>query len=393
MPAGNHDVKKNFNLVPQNVYPSPMHIILAVTNDISTDQRVIRTAHTLHNMKARVTIIGRRFGKPLEYIDLRFKTIRMKLVFNRGPLFYAEYNLRLFWKLMIMKADILISNDLDTLPAVYLASKIRNTSLVYDSHEYFTEVPELMGRRGVQRVWERLESLMMPHIIHACTVSSPIAMAYQNKYGIKMQVIRNLPFKRDQTIRPSPALRNGSERIILYQGSLNIGRGLELAIQAIQFTSNVRLIIIGKGDMETKLKQLALTLGLQDRITFTGRISPDQLIGYTIQADLGISLEEDLGLNYRFALPNKVFDYIQAEVPVLVSDLPELRSLVEEYKVGMINNSLKAEELGALFTAILSNEAQLQVWKTNLKIAAAELCWEKEEPKLIALVESAFAKA
>jgi glycosyltransferase involved in cell wall biosynthesis len=392
MPAGNHVVKKNFNLVPQIVYPSPMHIILAVTNDISTDQRVIRTAHTLHDMKARVTIIGRRFGKPVEYTDLQFKAIRMKLVFNRGALFYAEYNLRLFWRLMIMKADILISNDLDTLPAVYLASKIRNTSLLYDSHEYFTEVPELMGRRGVQRVWEWIESLMLPHILHACTVSSPIARAYQNKYGIKMQVIRNLPFKSDQTSKPFPALRNGSEKIILYQGSLNMGRGLEMAIQAIQFTSNVRLILIGKGDLENKLKQLVLTLGLQDRITFTGRLSPDQLIGYTIQADLGISLEEDLGLNYRFALPNKVFDYIQAEVPVLVSDLPEIRALVEEYKVGMINHSMNAEELGALFTLILSNDDQLQEWKNNLKIAADELCWEKEESKLIALVQSAFAK-
>jgi glycosyltransferase involved in cell wall biosynthesis len=391
MAGGNHVVKKNFNLVPQNVYPGPMHIILAVTNDISTDQRVIRTAHTLHNMKARVTIIGRRLAKPLEYIDLRFKAIRMKLVFNKGPLFYAEYNLRLFLRLMIMKADILISNDLDTLPAVYLASKIRNTALVYDSHEYFTEVPELLGRRGVQRVWKWLESLMMPHILYACTVSSPIARAYQDKYGIKMQVIRNLPFKRDQTIQPLPALKNGSEKIILYQGSLNKGRGLELAIQAIQFTNNVRLVIIGKGDLENKLKQLVLTLGLQDRITFTGRISPDQLIGYTIQADLGISLEEDLGLNYRFALPNKVFDYIQAEVPVLVSDLPEIRSLVEEYKVGLINHSLNAEELGVLFTGILNNEDQLRVWKSNLKIAAAELCWEKEEPKLIALIQSALA--
>lgn len=391
MAGGNHVVKKNFNLVPQNVYPGPMHIILAVTNDISTDQRVIRTAHTLHNMKARVTIIGRRLAKPLEYIDLRFKAIRMNLVFNKGPLFYAEYNLRLFLRLMIMKADILISNDLDTLPAVYLASKIRNTALVYDSHEYFTEVPELLGRRGVQRVWKWLESLMMPHILYACTVSSPIARAYQDKYGIKMQVIRNLPFKRDQTIQPLPALKNGSEKIILYQGSLNKGRGLELAIQAIQFTNNVRLVIIGKGDLENKLKQLVLTLGLQDRITFTGRISPDQLIGYTIQADLGISLEEDLGLNYRFALPNKVFDYIQAEVPVLVSDLPEIRSLVEEYKVGLINHSLNAEELGVLFTGILNNEDQLRVWKSNLKIAAAELCWEKEEPKLIALIQSALA--
>jgi len=169
-----------------------------------------------------------------------------------------------------------------------------------------------------------------------------------------------------------------------------MGRGLEQVIRAIQYTHNIRLIIIGKGDVENKLKQLALSLGLMDRITFSGRISPERLFDYTVQADLGISLEEDLGLNYRFSLPNKVFDYIQAGVPVLVSNLPEVKALVEKYDVGMVNYAGNAEDLGGLFTEMTGNDEKRRVWKANLKIAAAELCWENEEGKLVDIYRQAM---
>ena len=368
-----------------------MHIILAVTNDITTDQRVIRTAHTLHNMQARITIIGRRFHGIQSVSDPRFDAIRMNLIFNKGALFYAEYNIRLFFRLLRMKADALVSNDLDTLPAVYLASKIKNTVLVYDSHEYFTEVPELKNRRFVRRIWEKIESWMLPHIHFSSTVSPPIADAYRKKYGIHMEVIRNLPFRKLAKAAPEFRLRKQSEKIILYQGVLNMGRGLEMAIKAMKYTENAVLVIIGQGDVETELKELTRSLGLAERVIFTGRKSPEELFDYTVQADLGISLEEDLGLNYRFALPNKVFDYIQAGVPVLVSDLPEVKSLVLQYDVGTINNTKTPAELGVQLNHILGDEAKIQAWKLNLKKAAAELCWENEEQKLVKLYQAAIS--
>jgi glycosyltransferase involved in cell wall biosynthesis len=368
-----------------------MHIILAVTNDIITDQRVIRTAHTLHNMQARITIIGRRFRGKQFVADPRFEIIQMNLIFNKGPMFYAEYNIRLFCRLLVMKADVLVSNDLDTLPAVYAASKIKNTAVVYDSHEYFTEVPELKNRRVVRRIWEDIESRILPRIRFSSTVSFSIAEAYRKKYNIHMEVIRNLPFRRTTEAAPAFNLRKQSEKIILYQGVLNMGRGLEMAIKAMQFTEDIQLVIIGQGDVETALKELTRSLGLTQKITFTGRISPEKLFDYTVQADLGISLEEDLGLNYRFALPNKVFDYIQAGVPVLVSDLPEVKSLVLQYDVGVINNTKTPVELAALFKQILDDEAKMQTWKLNLKKAAAELCWENEEPRLLNLYKEAIS--
>lgn len=368
-----------------------MHIILAVTNDISTDQRVIRTAHTLQKMKAGITIIGRHLPHVHPDLDQPFKAIRMRLIFNKGPIFYAEYNIRLFFRLLTMKGDILVSNDLDTLPAVYLASVIKNTVLIYDSHEYFTEVPELKNRRFIRRIWEKIEALMLPEIHFSSTVSSPIAEAYNKKYGIRMEVIRNLPFRRTSETSPAFQLRKKSEKIIIYQGVLNMGRGLELAIKAMQYTENIQLVIVGGGDVENELKELARSLGLFEKVSFTGRISPDMLMDYTVQADLGISLEEDLGLNYRFALPNKVFDYIQAGVPVLVSDLPEVRSIVLQYGVGMINQTETPAELGALLNNILNDDSKIQAWKLNAKKAAVILCWENEEQKLLNLYQAAIS--
>jgi len=305
----------------------------------------------------------------------------MKMLFRKGPLFYAEYNLRLFFILLVVKADILVANDLDTLPGVFLASRIKKTPVVYDSHEYFTEVPELIGRKGVKSIWECIESVLLPRIKYAYTVSSSIAEDYKRKYRINMQVIRNLPF-RMENLKPSFRLRKGNENIILYQGSLNLGRGLELAVKSMQYMENARLIIAGTGDLEKKLRELTSSLSLDEKILFTGRISPELLWHYTIQADLGLSLEEDLGLNYRYALPNKLFDYVQARVPVLVSDLPEMASMVRRYGIGNVNHTNNPVELAQVFTEMLTDTKKRQVWHSNLNKAAENLCWEKEEFKL-----------
>jgi glycosyltransferase involved in cell wall biosynthesis len=353
-------------------------IILCVTNDLVTDCRVYRIASSLMNMQAQVLVIGRVFPGSMELIDFPCPVRRMKMIFRKGPLYYAEYNIRLFFRLLFVKASVLVANDLDTLPAVFLVSKIRGLPLVYDSHEYFTEVPELVGRKWVRRTWEMLEALMLPHIQFAYTVSASIAAEYRRKYGIPMQVIRNLP-TQSENLQPQMLLRKNQEHLIIYQGSLNMGRGLELAIRAMRYIDNARLIIAGAGDVEGELHQLAASLSLTERVHFTGRITPGELRLYTIQADLGISLEEKLGLNYYYALPNKLFDYIQARIPVLVSDLPEMSHVVTQYAIGKVNHTRDPYELSLVFQEMLSDQSKRQEWRSNLEKAARELCWEQEE--------------
>lgn len=365
-----------------------MRIILCVTNDITTDQRIYRISSTLAGLPAEVSVVGvaRPHSVPLA---IPFASRRLTLLFQSGPLFYAEFNVRLFFTLLVMKADVVVANDLDTLPAVFCASWLRGRKVIYDSHEYFTELPELVGRKCIKKIWEGIESLFLPRVKHSYTVSASIADAYEKKYGVKMEVIRNLPFKMRSFPEGNP-MKKASENWIIYQGSLNMGRGLEVAIASMQYLTGTRLIIAGSGYLEKHLKELVSQSGLQDKVVFTGNLRPEQLMQYTIQADLGISLEENMGLNYYYALPNKLFDYIQARIPVLVSNLPEMVNIVLKYNIGRVAEVENPKMLAGVMTEMLENFGLRMEWKKNLIRAAHELCWENEEQKLLEIYRDAI---
>ncbi|MCF6185522.1 MAG: glycosyltransferase [Bacteroidales bacterium] len=167
-------------------------IIISVTNDLVADNRVHKVADSLIKFGFEILLVGRKLPGSL-HVNREYKTKRFKLLFNKGAMFYAFYNIRLFFFLLFAKADIFLSNDLDTLPANFIASKIRNKKLVYDSHEYFTEVPELVNRPKIKRIWENTEKRILPKIKFLYTVCNSIADIYNKKYGINMKVVRNIP--------------------------------------------------------------------------------------------------------------------------------------------------------------------------------------------------------
>jgi glycosyltransferase involved in cell wall biosynthesis len=352
-------------------------IIVSVTNDLAGDQRVHRVCLTLTGMAFDVLLVGRKLPVSPGLKPGGYATRRMRLLFTKGPLFYAEFNVRLFLLLLFSRFDLLLSNDLDTLPANWLASGLKHTPLVYDSHEYFTEVPELIDRPLVRRIWEWLEKILVPGADQAYTVSQSIADVYSGKYKVPFKVVRNLPLpviypKVSVVRKPDPPFT------IIYQGALNKGRGLEQAISAMQYLPDVNLQLAGTGDLENDLKALVTGLQLLN-VRFTGRLSLEELIHHTHEAHLGISIEEDSGLNYRYALPNKLFDYIQARIPVVVSNLPEMSALVKEYDIGLITPSHNPVILAEIFRKALTDENLRKKWSTNLEKAAKVLTWEKEE--------------
>ena len=304
------------------------------------------------------------------------------MIFKKGPLFYFFFNLRLFVFLIFVKTDVLLANDLDTLPANYLASKIKKIPLVYDSHEYFTEVPELINRKWVRGFWLGIEAFIFPRLKKVYTVSASIAQAYEKKYKIPVKVIRNLPLSQLPDSGPFNIKGIQNREIILYQGTLNKGRGLELAIQSMRFIEGAVFLIAGDGPEREALEQLIQSQQLTDKVIFAGRLSPGKLRGVTRQASVGISLEENIGLNYFYALPNKLFDYILAGVPVLVSPFPEMEKIVLEYGVGEILDSFDEKHLAQKFNEMLCDREKRAIWKINLNRAAKELCWEQEEKLL-----------
>jgi glycosyltransferase involved in cell wall biosynthesis len=352
-------------------------VIISVTNDLVTDQRVHRVATTLVNSEYDVLLIGRKLPNSLSLSVRPYRTKRMNLLFRKGFLFYAEYNFRLFLYLLFHKADILLSNDLDSLPANYLASKFKNSKLVYDSHEYFTEVPELVDRPFVRNVWLKIEEWILPKVKHSYTVCQSIADEYFGNYGIKMEIVRNVPYYYNT----ENVEGKSDKKIILYQGALNKGRGLENAILAMKYIDNAILQIIGDGDITYELKQLSKNNDLEDKVHFLGKISFEDVKTQTTKADLGLSIEENIGKNYFYVLPNKLFDYIQAEVPVLVSDFPEMKRIVEKYRIGKTISNTTPESIAKAIKEILEKENT--EWKNNLKIAKKDLCWENEEKIII----------
>ncbi len=362
-------------------------VYISVINDLVTDQRIHRVAALLADRDFVVTCIGRRVGRGPELSGHLFHAHRFSMVFNRGPLFYAFFNIRLFCKLLRVSSPVLfIANDLDTLPANYLAGRIRRVKLIYDSHEMFTQVPELIRRKRVQSVWKWIESLLVPRLDHAVTVSYPIAEIYRRLYGTRFRVVRNVPVKREGVAAHSESRGDRERAVILYQGALNEGRGLELLIETMAYLDHAVLHIAGGGDIEVDLQQKVKDLKLTDKVVFKGRLSPDKLLPLTCDSDLGVSLEEDLGRNYRYALPNKLFDYIQCRVPVICSSLPEMSKIVRTYGIGVIVSEREPEKVAGMIRYVLKEHAS-GAWSDALEKAAGELCWENESGEYLELLK------
>jgi glycosyltransferase involved in cell wall biosynthesis len=358
-------------------------VYISVINDLCTDQRVHRIASTIRNSGHTVTLVGRKLKDSREFHlkDIRIK--RFRLWINTGFLFYACYNIRLFFYLLFKKGPmILVSNDLDTLPANFLVSRLRRAKLVYDSHEYFTEVPELIGRDFVKRFWQTIEKLLVPRVHSAYTVNESLAKMYSAKYGIEFGVLRNVPdnqYTEQEIIIPELFEKEG---FIIYQGSVNKDRGLEELIDLIATDKKYRLAIAGNGDRIQRLKETVLEKGLVENIHFFGKLEPSRLKSLTRKAGLGLSLEKKTNLNYYYALPNKLFDYINAGIPVLCSEFPEMKKIVENYKVGMIVDPEDRKKIKESLDVMISDEKKRKEWVENAKIASKELSWDNEKKKI-----------
>ena len=342
-------------------------IIIAVSDDLNTDQRVLRIAGSLKAMGFDVLLLGRTTpaSQPL---NIEFRAKRFKLLANKGMAFYMLLNWRLFSYLLFHKFDVALANDLDTLTGVSLAARLKRRSVVYDSHEYFTELPELVGRPKKRKIWLKAEQMFVPHVFAAYTVCDSLAAIYSEKYSKPFGVVRNLPYRKEN----APSTKRN---VVMYQGALNVGRGIDLMIDSMQYLPDWELWIAGGGDVEADLRQRAEASDYGQRIKFLGRLSPDKLRTVTCQAKVGLSVEEDMGLNYHYALPNKLFDYIQAGVPVVVADLPEMRKVVEDYGVGEVLTERTAEVLAQTISRVMANAA---AYEPHLQQAAEQLCWENE---------------
>lgn len=362
-----------------------MKIIVSVFNNLYTDQRVEKVCKTLHENGYLIELIGNNWGGEPEMSRPYFFN-RIKLQSRVLRLAYLEFQWKLFFELM-RRADqntILHSNDLDTLLPNFLVSKIKKIPLVWDSHEIFTEMPSVNGR-WVQKVWRGLEKSIVPKLRWMMIANDSYADWFVKTYQIERpMVVRNFPHK---AASPKNLVEN-SPKIILYQGAINYSRGIDKMIEAMQYIDDAEFHIAGRGPFLETYQNLTKKLGLDHKVKFLGNLSPEDLRKITEKADVGLSIEENNGLSYFYTLPNKISDYIQARVPVVVSPFPEMKKIVEKLGVGELIASHEPLHLAEKVKSVL--EKGRVFYLPQLEIAALELCWENEAPKILDLYKKAF---
>lgn len=368
--------------------------IVTVSNDLATDNRVNRTCNVLKESGYFVVLVGRKRKNSIPLKSENHRCVRLNLLFDKGPLFYAELNVRLFFFLLFSEVDLIFSNDLDTLPAAFLAHKLkRKSKIVYDSHELFTEAPELEGR-FVKKIWERIEKMIFPKLEHIITVNDSIAEIFKSKYRKSIIVIRNVSEKFDWNELKSKielGIPEDKELIIVQGSGLNVDRGIEEAILAMQFIDDAILLIVGDGDVIPYAKKLVKTHQLETKVLFFGKRPYKELMQFTRYASIGLALDKPKSLNYRFALPNKLFDYIQANTAVICSNLIEIQKIVEKYEIGISIETINPKAIAETINGLLENKEKLTAYQENCKQAAEVENWENEKVKLKVLLKQVVA--
>jgi glycosyltransferase involved in cell wall biosynthesis len=228
--------------------------------------------------------------------------------------------------------------------------------------------------------------MIFPHLKNTMTVSDSVAAQYETEYGIRPVTVRNCSRKTNAII---PYLREelgiGKDHLLLIlQGTgINVDRGGEELIEAVRQTDKVSLLIVGSGDLLSTLKERVKELDLSDRVKFISKVPWEELIRYTKSADAGLSIDKDTNINYRFSLPNKLFDYISAGIPVIASDLPGIKKIITENKCGIIIPKVTPEEISIAMKELRDNKDLLTELKRNAIIASESINWEKESSKII----------
>jgi len=375
---------------PEMTSGSGRSVAMVVYNDLVHDARVHKEARTLLEAGYAVHVVGMRTaatpalagweGIPATRLDVGSSpSLRVR---------YARFWNAAYRWLMRERPDAIHAHDLDALPPCWLAAALRGVPLVHDAHELWVELPSLVGRRVIRGVWSAIARTLIPRCDAVITVADGIAQEMARRYGVAPVVVRNLP-PRGEPPAPQPLREKlgcaADAPLLIYQGGLLPGLGVDRAIAIMEHLPGAHLVIIGGGPLGDALRQQAAQSPASGRITFLPPVPFGELAAFTAAADVGLFLGESEGLNLRLALPNKLFEYIAAGVPVVAVDWPETGRLVRRYDVGRLVPPGSSPEVAAeTIREVLAARAALA---ENCRRAAEELVWENEAVRLVRCYE------
>ncbi len=311
---------------------------------------------------------------------------------GQGPRYFYGVHRAFSRALGNIHARLFHASDLYVLPGSRRAAKAKSAQLSFDSRELYANVASTTGRPHVSVFWRAVERRSIRAANHVWTVSEPIARELATRYGIPPPTVQlNAPAIR--AVEPTPYVRDQTglteeTPIILHLGQLRPGRGANLLVDVVGMVPRAHLVFLGYGPEIPKLRSQANRLGVNEHVHFLDPVPPDQVAAAAACADVGVTLLEPTCLNHRLALPNKLFDYMAAGLPVVGSDLPAIGQVIRNYDCGLAVDPLDAEALAAALTRTLTDSPERDRWKRNARVAAETLDWKAVSQEFIEQVNT-----
>jgi len=371
--------------------------VLAFTQ-ISRDHRVLRTIATLADAGHRVTAIG--FGNP-PAADCAFAPLpdppepqlqRLATVVTQAPAnlwpdsaaplhFWRRHHRAARAALLALALDAIHANDCLALPAASAAKQAHGARIVYDSHEFAVEehADNWRWRLIAQRHVQALERRFIGQADRIVSVSEGIATDLQALYALATRptVVRNTPAYQNIALTPLSRPRR-----LLFHGVWKQGRGIEASIAALRHLSDCELTLRGHGSRayEASLRQLALRLGVEDRVVFEPPVPHQQVVARAAEAHIGVFCAPTQTRQNRYALPNKIFEYWMAGLATIVTADTELADLTARHGSGVVASAATPDAIAVAISGL--SDSSLQTMRGRALEAARELCWEKEQERL-----------
>ncbi len=374
---------------------------------LQNESRILKITKSLigNNITSNIHVVGiwKEKLKAEELIDDKRKIVRLKihlyryLPFFKTFFFRWEWYFKVFFKYINKEVRVIQCNSIEDLPVgVALKRCKKGVKLVYDAHELETEKNTVDGFR--KKIVKVVEKRLIKHVDKVSVVSKCIADWYQREYKIhKVYLIRNIPYnhfrstlsdERVENIKNEKKIRKkfnitDDEMVFLYQGGLMTGRALLVWLEIFKNlpSKNKHIVFMGYGYYEIEIQQYA---DQYSNIHLHPAVHPDEIHEYSVDADVGLSVIENSYLSYYFCLPNKLYEYILCNVPVLVSDFPEMSRTLHELKSGWIINPTYEEMYKFINEITLYDIKQKKALCNNVK---NKIGWHTEEKVLLEMYQ------
>ena len=365
---------------------------IAFLGNIDYDTRCLNLFNSLEQKGYNVNFIG------FDWLTENFSTQKGKKTIyklNKGFLsltYYFNFIYKLKWNLFRSKASLFFAEDIYTLPFVVIFARMKKAKVLYDSRELFGHLAGLKNKKIIQQILGWIENKFIAKVDYVIVTGTMDEEYIMDEYGLENTIVlRNLPVYRkpEKKINLKEKLFiRADKKILIYQGVILQGRGLHPIFNVLKELPNCVLVILGSGEFEEYYKDLADKMNLHSQVFFLGKVSQNELLNYTAAADVGLSLIENISLSYNYALPNKLFEYIMAEIPVIVSKLPQMMEIVMDYNVGEVVDLDNQDELISTINLLIENEELYSNYKTNCESASKQLNWDNEIDTLFSVLEN-----